>query len=117
MQKPILIMKQYSILFLSFLLLTSGTPGERKAKPTVWLVGDSTVKTGNGKGADSLWGWRDFLYRQFDTMKISIKNYALGGRSSRTFISEGLWDKVLAKLKEGDYVIIQFGHNDAVSVI
>jgi lysophospholipase L1-like esterase len=109
-------MIRYSILFLSFVLLTSGTSGERKVKPTVWLIGDSTVKTGNGKGAGGLWGWGDFLYRQFDTMKISIKNYALGGRSSRTFISEGLWDRVLAKVKEGDYVIIQFGHNDAGAV-
>lgn len=80
----------YSILLLSFTLLTSGTLGERKVKPTIWLIGDSTVKNGSGKGAGGLWGWGDYLYRQFDTTKISIKNNALGGRSSRTFISEGL---------------------------
>jgi lysophospholipase L1-like esterase len=63
-----------------------------------------------------LWGWGDYLYTQFDTTKISVRNYALGGRSSRTFISEGLWDKVLAKMKPGDFVIMQFGHNDASAV-
>lgn len=109
-------MIRYSFLLLSFILLTSGTTGERIVKPTIWLIGDSTVKNGSGKGAGGLWGWGDYLYRQFDTTKISIKNNALGGRSSRTFISEGLWDKVLAKVKPGDYVIMQFGHNDAGAV-
>jgi len=96
--------------------LSTGTTGEKKVKPTIWLIGDSTVKNGTGKGAGGLWGWGDYLYKQFDTTKISIKNCALGGRSSRTFISEGLWDKVLLKIKPGDYVIIQFGHNDAGAV-
>jgi len=109
-------MTRYSILFLSFLLLSSGTLGERKVKPTIWLIGDSTMKNGTGKGAGGLWGWGDYLYRQFDTMKISVRNYALGGRSSRTFITQGLWDKVLAKVKKGDYIIIQFGHNDRSAV-
>lgn len=109
-------MIRYSFLLLSFILLTSGITGERIVKPTIWLIGDSTVKNGSGKGAGGLWGWGDYLYRQFDTTKISIKNNALGGRSSRTFISEGLWDKVLAKVKPGDYVIMQFGHNDAGAV-
>lgn len=98
------------------MLLSSGTPGEKKQKPTIYLIGDSTVKNGSGKGAGGLWGWGDYLYQQFDTTKISIKNYALGGRSSRTFISEGLWDKVLAKVRPGDYVIMQFGHNDGGAI-
>jgi rhamnogalacturonan acetylesterase len=109
-------MIRYSILILSVLVLTAGTLGEKKQKPTIWLIGDSTVKNGSGKGAGGLWGWGDFLNRQFDTTKISIKNYALGGRSSRTFISEGLWDKVLAKVRPGDYVIMQFGHNDGGAI-
>lgn len=109
-------MIRYSILILFVLVLTAGTLGEKKQKPTIWLIGDSTVKNGSGKGAGGLWGWGDYLYRQFDTTKISIKNYALGGRSSRTFISEGLWDKVLAKVKPIDYVIMQFGHNDGGAI-
>jgi lysophospholipase L1-like esterase len=48
----------------------------------------------------------------FDTSKISVQNHAIGGRSSRTFITEGRWEKITAKLKKGDYVIMQFGHND-----
>lgn len=73
-------MIRYSILILSVMFLSSGTTGERKVKPTIWLIGDSTVKNGSGKGAGGLWGWGDYLYRQFDTTKISVKNYALGGR-------------------------------------
>jgi lysophospholipase L1-like esterase len=99
-------------MLLSLLILTSGTAEEKKQKPTLWLIGDSTVKNGRGDGAGGLWGWGDFLYKQFDTAKIQIKNRALGGRSSRTFISEGLWDKVMEQLKPGDFVIMQFGHND-----
>lgn len=95
------------------MLLTSGTAEVKKSKPTIYLIGDSTVKNGSGKGQGGLWGWGDFLYQQFDTTKVSIKNFALGGRSSRTFVSEGLWDRVLSKVKSGDYVIMQFGHNDS----
>jgi rhamnogalacturonan acetylesterase len=109
-------MIRYSVLILSVMILSSGTLGEKRPKPTIWLIGDSTVKNGSGKGAGGLWGWGDFLYQQFDTTKVSIKNYALGGRSSRTFISEGLWDKVLARVKPGDYVIMQFGHNDGGAI-
>ncbi|HEY4338061.1 MAG TPA: rhamnogalacturonan acetylesterase [Puia sp.] len=84
----------------------------KEKKPTLYIIGDSTVKNGSGKGAGGLWGWGDYLADHFDTGKISIRNYALGGRSSRTFITEGHWDKVLAQLKPGDMVIMQFGHND-----
>jgi len=96
--------------------LTAGIAPEKKSKPVIYLIGDSTVRNGSGKGEGGLWGWGNYLYAQFDTSKVSIRNYALGGRSSRTFISEGLWDKVLAKLKPGDYVFIQFGHNDSSPV-
>jgi len=109
-------MIRYSIMLLSAIFLSTGTTGEKNVKPTVWLIGDSTVKNGTGKGAGGLWGWGDYLYKQFDTTKIAIRNCALGGRSSRTFISGGLWDKVLVKVKPGDYVIMQFGHNDAGAV-
>lgn len=81
-------------------------------RPTVYLIGDSTVKTGKGIGEGGQWGWGNFLFNYFDTSKITIENCALGGTSSRTFQTKGLWDKVLAKIKPGDYVIMQFGHND-----
>jgi len=76
--------------------------------PTLWIIGDSTVKN----GTRGLQGWGDPIAAWFDTAKINICNRALGGRSSRTYQTEGLWDKVLAGMKPGDFVLMQFGHND-----
>ncbi len=87
----------------------------KKDRPVVFTIGDSTVKNGKDNGNNGQWGWGSFLWQWFDTTKVSFENHALGGRSSRTFISEGLWDKVLAGVQKGDYVFIQFGHNDAGS--
>jgi rhamnogalacturonan acetylesterase len=81
-------------------------------KPVLFIIGDSTVKNGDGTGKNQQWGWGSFIADYFDTTKISAKNHAIGGRSSRTFITEGRWDKIMANLKKRDYVIIQFGHND-----
>ncbi|EAZ82498.1 rhamnogalacturonan acetylesterase [Algoriphagus machipongonensis] len=85
----------------------------QKDMPTLFLIGDSTVKNGQGDGAGGLWGWGDFLAPYFDEEKIKVQNHALGGTSSRTFQTYGLWEKVLEKLEPGDYLIMQFGHNDA----
>jgi lysophospholipase L1-like esterase len=101
-----------STLLLCAFLFTSFTQNETKEKPVLYLIGDSTVKNGSGRGEGGLWGWGDYLYEQIDTSRISIVNKARGGRSSRTYISEGLWDEVLNRLKPGDFVLIQFGHND-----
>lgn len=75
--------------------------------PTLYIVGDSTLRSNA-----PLRGWGQELAQFFDPAKINVVNRAIGGRSSRTFINEGRWDKVLAELKKGDFVIIQFGHND-----
>lgn len=87
---------------------------ETRAKrfPTLFIIGDSTVKNGSGKGAGGLWGWGDFLADHLDRTSIAVDNRALGGRSSRTFITEGRWDAVLAAMQPGDFVLMQFGHND-----
>lgn len=85
---------------------------ENGVKPSFYIIGDSTVKNGQGTGGGGLWGWGDFIAPYFDTTKIAIENHARGGTSSRTFQTSGLWDRVLAKLKPGDFVIMQFGHND-----
>jgi lysophospholipase L1-like esterase len=90
--------------------------GQAPSKPVLLLIGDSTVKNGSGKGDNGQWGWGDHLAYYFDTARIEIANRALGGRSSRTFISEGLWEKALATVKAGDFVLIQFGHNDGSPV-
>jgi lysophospholipase L1-like esterase len=85
---------------------------ERPAHLRIFLIGDSTVRNGKGDGADSLWGWGDFFATHFDTNKVRVFNRALGGRSSRTFFTEGLWEKVRSDLRPGDFVLMQFGHND-----
>jgi len=83
-----------------------------KEKPVLYVIGDSTVKNGKGKGDGNMWGWGDFIGQYFDQEKIHIENHALGGTSSRTFQTKGLWDSVLVKIKAGDFVLMQFGHND-----
>ncbi|GLB51239.1 rhamnogalacturonan acetylesterase [Neptunitalea chrysea] len=98
------------VLSLTFCLLSCSQ--KKNEKPTIYIVGDSTVKNGSGKGDGGLWGWGDFLNQFIDSTQLHIENHALGGTSSRTFQSKGLWQPVYEKLKEGDYVLIQFGHND-----
>ncbi|MBL7969738.1 MAG: rhamnogalacturonan acetylesterase [Prolixibacteraceae bacterium] len=89
---------------------------QAKQKPTVFTIGDSTVKNGQGNGAGGLWGWGDPFQQYFDTAKVVVKNRALGGTSSRTFQTKGLWDEVLKELKKGDFVLMQFGHNDGGAI-
>ncbi|MFI5129396.1 MAG: rhamnogalacturonan acetylesterase [Chitinophagales bacterium] len=84
----------------------------KKEKPVFYIIGDSTVRNGDGTGKNQQWGWGSMIADYFDTAKISVRNHAIGGRSSRTFITEGRWDRIMATLKKGDYVIMQFGHND-----
>jgi lysophospholipase L1-like esterase len=74
--------------------------------PTVFIVGDSTARN----QADL--GWGDHFAHYFDTTRINVANRAHAGRSSRTFINEGSWDRVLAEMKPGDFVLLQMGHND-----
>jgi rhamnogalacturonan acetylesterase len=76
--------------------------------PTLFVVGDSTANNNANGGL----GWGDPFVAFFDTSKINVLNRARAGRSSRTFLTEGLWDRVLQDLKAGDFVLIQFGHND-----
>lgn len=84
----------------------------------VFLIGDSTVRDysaqgvySNGNARDE-GAWGEFLQGFFDKEKVTIVNYANGGRSTRNYINEGALDTVKAMFKEGDYVFVQFGHND-----
>jgi rhamnogalacturonan acetylesterase len=86
------------------------------ALPSLFLIGDSTVRAGRGDGANGQWGWGDPLGAYFDTARINVVNRALGGRSSRTYQTQGLWEKTRALLKPGDFVLIQFGHNDGSAI-
>ncbi|HYJ47088.1 MAG TPA: rhamnogalacturonan acetylesterase, partial [Pyrinomonadaceae bacterium] len=100
---------------------TSAAPKPRKPLPvpanpklpTLFLIGDSTVRNGQGDGAGGQWGWGEPLVSYFDTTKINVVNRAVGGLSSRTYLTSGNWEQVLGMLKPGDFVIMQFGHNDA----
>ena len=78
-------------------------------RPTLWIIGDSTVR--NGTRGER--GWGEVVGNYFDQGKIKVINRAIGGRSSRTFINEGRWDAVLAEARAGDFVLMQFGHNDS----
>jgi lysophospholipase L1-like esterase len=82
------------------------------ALPTLFLIGDSTVRNGRGDGSNGQWGWGEPLVDRFDTGKVNVVNRAVGGLSSRTYLTMGYWEKVLAMLKAGDVVMMQFGHND-----
>lgn len=95
--------------------LRGKAPGSsrKKGRAVVFTIGDSTVKNGKDDGSNGQFGWGSLLWQWMDTTRVSVENHALGGRSSRTYITEGLWGKVLAGVQKGDYVFIQFGHNDA----
>lgn len=96
-------------------LLPLALPKERflreKGKPVVFFTGDSTVKN-EDKDNDSMWGWGSVAHTVFDTKRCTLVNAAMAGRSARTFMEEGRWERVYNSLEPGDYVIIQFGHND-----
>jgi len=104
--------KKPGIILALFIACTSFMMLPQSHKPVFWIIGDSTVKNGDGSGRNGLVGWGSVIAPYFDTNKISVRNFALGGRSSRTFITEGHWDKILPDMQPGDYVIMQFGHND-----
>lgn len=83
------------------------------ALPTIFVAGDSTAARGRGATQQ---GWAVPFADYFDPAKVNIANRARGGRSSRTFIAEGLWDQIIADAKAGDLVLIQFSHNDGSPV-
>lgn len=86
------------------------------ALPSVILIGDSTVRNGaddgQGRGEEGQWGWGNPLAKYFDPAKINVVNRAVGGLSSRTFLTLGHWERALALMKAGDVVVMQLGIND-----
>ena len=80
-------------------------------RPVVFITGDSTVKN-EDSAADGMWGWGAVANTVFDESKIRIVNAAQAGRSLRSYLREGRWDRVYNSLRPGDFVLIQFGHND-----
>ena len=102
-------MKKLLLAALALFMLTSMT---KDKVTTIFVIGDSTAAKKDISGGKQERGWAMALKCYFDTAYIRVDNHAVNGRSSKSFIDEGRWDKVLSLMKPGDYVIIQFGHND-----
>ena len=83
--------------------------------PALFLVGDSIMKTGTGNGESGPWGWGSEIVSFFDPAKVHVYNEGRGGRSSRGCIEEGLWSQILDRMQPGDFVILEFGHNDSAN--
>lgn len=86
-------------------------PQEGTYRPRVFFCGDSTMQN-EDSDADSMWGWGSVVASIFKKGKVEVINAGKAGRSSRTYVEEGRWEKVYNALRPGDYVVIQFGHND-----
>ncbi len=105
-------MKIFSIVILIFVI--NFAVFAEKSPITIYLAGDSTMarKTADKRPET---GWGEMLQQFFDEKKIKIDNRALNGRSTKSFIAEGHWQEIVDGLKKGDYVFIEFGHNDEKS--
>lgn len=95
---------------------SAATPApEPTLHPALFLVGDSITKTGTPPGDRGPWGMGYELMPMFDPAKIHVYNEGAGGRSSRSYIEEGLWGKILERMQSGDFVLLMFGHNDTAN--
>jgi lysophospholipase L1-like esterase len=100
--------------YASVLLLAALLSGSAFAEGpiTIYLAGDSTMAEKLPEKRPET-GWGEAFQKFFNPDKVRIENHAKNGRSTRTFIEENLWQAILDKLKKGDFVFIEFGHNDA----
>lgn len=105
-------MKKLAISSFSIILILLLVAFQEKQEypTTIFLIGDSTMENKSPERYPET-GWGQVFGELFKE-NIKVENHAMGGRSSKSFISEGRWDKVYKLLKPGDYVFIQFGHND-----
>jgi len=104
-------MKKIIYFCLSLVMIASVLSFRPSHKPVIYMVGDSTMANKPLKGNNPERGWGQMLH-EFLTTDIEVHNHAVNGRSSLSFINEGRWKAVVDSLQEGDYVFIQFGHND-----
>lgn len=98
--------------FAVLLLCTLGSLAFGQQPITIFLAGDSTMAEKLPTRRPET-GWAEQLQNFFDESKVRVENHAQNGRSTRSFIAENRWQAIVGKLKEGDYVFIQFGHNDS----
>ncbi len=99
----------FVLLFLSF--ISSGLNAQENT-PVIFMIGNSTMANKPYAEGNPEKGWGQILPLYFKE-GIKIENHAVNGRSTKSFIVEGRWDTVLSRIKPGDYVIMEFGHNDA----
>ena len=95
-----------------FMLICSATAFSQSAPVTIFLAGDSTMAAKLPEKRPET-GWGEMLQQYFDPTRVVVDNHAQNGRSTKTFISEGRWQAIVDKLKNGDWVFVQFGHNDS----
>jgi DNA sulfur modification protein DndE len=100
-------MKKTASFLIILCLLGFGIP---ESNPTIFLIGDSTMADKPLEGNPER-GWGQ-LFPQYLLPGIQVQNHAMNGRSTKSFIKEGRWDTVMSRMRKGDYVLIQFGHND-----
>ena len=103
-------LKPLQAMMVNVVLPAYGTKRE-PGKPMVFITGDSTVKNKDAD-EDGMWGWGSQAGLIFDPQKIGWENVAMAGRSTKTYLREGRWERVYNALQPGDFVLIQFGHND-----
>ncbi|WP_340156453.1 rhamnogalacturonan acetylesterase [uncultured Winogradskyella sp.] len=112
-------MKHYKVLFFLILIIcqsckkdkTESQSDQRIQNISIYTIGDSTMADKPNHEENPERGWCQLL-PQFLNNNATVKNHAVNGRSTRSFIAEGRWDSVYKQLQKGDYVFIQFGHND-----
>ena len=105
-------MRKYIVLSVIAALVLVFSAAVEDKTTTIFIIGDSTAAKKDLSTGSPERGWGMALQCYFDSAYIKVDNHAVNGRSSKSFIDEGRWDKVLSAMKPGDYVIIQFGHND-----
>ena len=93
------------------IILFSATAFAQHTPITIFLAGDSTMATKQPEKRPET-GWGEMLGQHFKNGTVRIENRAMNGRSTKTFISEGRWQEIIDDLKKGDFVFVQFGHND-----
>jgi lysophospholipase L1-like esterase len=98
------------LIFSAVLTLFAVVSCSKYEKVNIWVIGDSTAANKKPEAAPET-GWAMVL-QEFFTDGVKVHNHAVNGRSSKSFLSEGRWKAVMDSLKKGDYVVIQFGHND-----
>lgn len=104
-------MKIYKLLLLSAVLLVACKTNSIHKKVTIHTIGDSTMANKPNPDKNPERGWVQVLGQYFNE-NVEIKNHAVNGRSTKSFRDRGHWQPVLDALQPGDYVFIQFGHND-----